>query len=110
MLCQEVEPLVQMGGEVMSKYETIFVINPEADEETVQSLIERMKGVIEKDGSVENVDEWGKRKLAYEVKGYREGYYVLLNFTAEPSIPGELERVYKITEDIIRHIIVKEDE
>lgn len=94
----------------MNKYETIFVINPEADAEQVQSLIEKVKGVIESNGSVENTDEWGKRKLAYEVKGHKEGYYVLLNFTADTSIPAELERVYKITEGIIRHIVVKEEE
>lgn len=104
------EPLVQMGGEIMNRYETIFVMKPEVDEETIQSLIEKIKDIIEKKGSVENVDEWGKRKLAYEVKGYNEGHYVLLNFTAESSIPAELERFYKITEGIIRHIIVKEEE
>ena len=76
----------------------------------IQSLIERIKGVVEENGSVENIDEWGKRKLAYEVKGYREGYYVLMNFTADTSVPAEMDRVFKITEDFIRHIIVKEDE
>lgn len=94
----------------MNKYETIFVINPEADEEMIQSLIEKAKAIIEENGSVENIDEWGKRKLAYEVKGFLEGYYVLMNFTAETSIPAELDRVFKITENIIRHIIIKEDE
>lgn len=94
----------------MNKYETIFVINPELDEEERQSLIQRVKGVIENNGSVENIDEWGKRKLAYEVKGYHEGYYVLVNFTADSSIPAELERVYGITEGIIRHIVIKEEE
>ena len=67
----------------MNKYETIFVISPEADEETIQSLIQRTKDIIEENGSIENVEEWGSRKLAYEVKGFREGYYVLMNFTAE---------------------------
>jgi small subunit ribosomal protein S6 len=94
----------------MKKYETIFVINPEAEEEMVQSLIERAKAIIEENGSVENIDEWGKRKLAYEVKGFKEGYYVLMNFTAENTIPAEMDRVFKITENIIRHIIIKEDE
>lgn len=94
----------------MNKYEAIFVISPEADEEKIQSLIERTKGVIEENGSVESIEEWGKRKLAYEVKGFREGYYVLMKFTADTAIPAEMERVFKITEGIIRHIIIKEDE
>ncbi len=94
----------------MNKYETIYVISPEADEETIQSLIQRTKEIIEVNGSIENTEEWGNRKLAYEVKGFREGYYVLMNFTADTSIPAELDRVFKITENIIRHIIVREDE
>lgn len=94
----------------MKKYETIFIINPEVDEEVIQSLIEKVKAIVEKNGSVESVDEWGKRKLAYEVQGFREGHYVLMNFTAETSIPAEMDRVFKITENIIRHIIIKEDE
>ncbi|HHT50707.1 MAG TPA: 30S ribosomal protein S6 [Eubacteriaceae bacterium] len=93
----------------MNKYETIFVISPEADEETIQSLIQRTKDIIEENGSIENVEEWGSRKLAYEVKGFREGYYVLMNFTAEKNVPAELDRVFKITENIIRHIIVRDD-
>ncbi|MCR1899268.1 30S ribosomal protein S6 [Irregularibacter muris] len=94
----------------MNKYETIFIIRPEAEEELVQSLIEKTTGIIETNGSVESIDQWGKRKLAYEVKGFKEGYYVLMNYTADPAIPAELDRVFKITEDIIRHIIIKEEE
>jgi small subunit ribosomal protein S6 len=94
----------------MNKYESIFIINPELDEETTKSLIEKVKGVIEADGSIENLDEWGKRKLAYEVQGHNEGYYVLTNFTAETSVPAELDRIFKITEGIIRHMIIREEE
>lgn len=94
----------------MKKYETIFIINPEAEEETIQELIEKTKAIIESNGSVDAVDEWGKRKLAYEVKGFNEGHYVLMNFTAETSVPAEMDRVFKITEDIIRHIIIRDDE
>ena len=94
----------------MNRYEAIFVISPEADEEKIQSLIERMKGIIEENGSVENIDEWGKRKLAYEVKGFNEGFYVLMNFTADTAIPAEMDRVFKITDGIIRHMILREDE
>jgi small subunit ribosomal protein S6 len=93
----------------MRKYETIFILNPSFDEETVKVNIEKFKGVIENGGgSIENVDFWGKRKLAYEIKKVSEGYYTLINFTAGPELPRELDRIFRITDGVIRHIIVNE--
>jgi small subunit ribosomal protein S6 len=93
----------------MRKYETIFILNPTFDEETVKANIEKFKGVIENGGgTVENVDFWGKRKLAYEIKKVSEGYYTLVNFTASPELPRELDRIFRITDGVIRHIIVNE--
>lgn len=93
----------------MKKYETIFILSPSFDEETVKANIEKFKGVIENGGgTVENVDFWGKRKLAYEIKKVSEGYYTLVNFTANPELPRELDRVFRITDGVIRHIIVNE--
>ena len=93
----------------MKKYETIFILNPTFDEETVKANIEKFKGVIENGGGkVENVDFWGKRKLAYEIKKVSEGYYTLVNFTANPELPKELDRIFRITDGVIRHIIVNE--
>ncbi|WP_315071849.1 30S ribosomal protein S6 [uncultured Clostridium sp.] len=93
----------------MRKYETIFILNPSFDEETVKANIEKFKGVIENGGgTVENVDFWGKRKLAYEIKKVSEGYYTLVNFTANPELPKELDRIFRITDGVIRHIIVNE--
>ena len=93
----------------MKKYETIFILNPAFDEETVKANIEKFKGVIENGGgTVENVDFWGKRKLAYEIKKVSEGYYTLVNFTANPELPKELDRIFRITDGVIRHIIVNE--
>jgi len=93
----------------MRKYETIFILNPSFDEETVKANIEKFKGVIENGGgTVENVDFWGKRKLAYEIKKVGEGFYTLFSFTAGPELPRELDRIFRITDGVIRHIIVNE--
>lgn len=91
----------------MRKYETIFVAHPSKDEEGVKALIERFTGVIENGGgTVTSVDLWGKRRLAYEINKVNEGTYVLMNFEAETSLPEELSRIYRITDGILRHIIV----
>ena len=94
----------------MRKYETIFIQNPILDEEAVKANIEKFKGIIENGGgTVDNVDFWGKRKLAYEIKKESEGYYTLIHFTAGPELPKELDRIFRITDGILRHIIVKEE-
>ncbi|MFR5266529.1 MULTISPECIES: 30S ribosomal protein S6 [Clostridium] len=94
----------------MRKYENIFIAHPSLDEEAVKALIEKFKGVIEAgNGTVDNVDFWGKRKLAYEIKKVNEGYYTLINFTADTELPKELDRVFRITDGVLRHIIVREE-
>lgn len=91
----------------MRKYETIFIQNPAFDEDQVNAIIEKFKGIIENGGgTVDNVDFWGKRKLAYEINKVNEGYYTLVNFTADSELPKELDRVFRITDGILRHIIV----
>ncbi|NLY42654.1 MAG: 30S ribosomal protein S6 [Clostridiaceae bacterium] len=92
---------------VINKYETLFVINPNLGEEEIAGLVEKFKSLIESAGQLESVEEWGKRRLAYPIKNLNEGYYVLINFSAEPSFPQELERNFKITDGIIRAIVVK---
>lgn len=94
----------------MRKYETIFILHPSLDEEAVKSIQDKFKGVIENGGGViDNVDFWGRRKLAYEISKVSEGYYTLINFTANTELPKELDRVFRITDGVIRHIIVKEE-
>ncbi|HCW04064.1 MAG TPA: 30S ribosomal protein S6 [Clostridium sp.] len=94
----------------MRKYETIFILHPSMDEDTVKANIDKFKGVIENGGgTVDNVDFWGKRKLAYEINKITEGFYTLVNFSADPELPKELDRVFRITDGVIRHIIVKEE-
>lgn len=95
---------------MMRKYETIFILHPSLDEEAVKANIEKFKGVIENGGgTIENVDFWGKRKLAYEIAKVNEGFYTLINFEANTELPKELDRVFRITDGVIRHIIVKNE-
>ena len=95
---------------MMRKYETIFILHPSLDEEAVKANIEKFKGVIENGGgTVENVDFWGKRKLAYEIAKVNEGFYTLINFESNTELPKELDRVFIITDDVIRHIVVKQE-
>lgn len=97
-------------AETMNKYETIFVIDSTKTEEEITALVEKFKSLIEKYGAIESIDEWGKRRLAYPINDLTEGYYVLVNFTAKPDFPTELERVYGITDGIIRDIVVRREE
>ncbi|MDD3613230.1 MAG: 30S ribosomal protein S6 [Caldicoprobacterales bacterium] len=94
----------------MNNYECIYVIRHTVDEEGIKALVERFNGLIAQEGGeVTNVDEWGKRRLAYPIDDDNEGYYVLINYTAAPQVPQEIERVFRITDDIIRFITIKLD-
>ncbi len=87
-----------------------MVINPALGEQKIAALVEKFKNIIETNGSiVGTVQEWGKRKLAYEIDDQKEGYYVLIDFNSDPQFPAELERVYKITDGILRSLVVKKD-
>lgn len=94
----------------MSNYETIIVLNTKLDEEASKALIEKFTSLIAANGAVESVDEWGKRRLAYEIEDETEGYYVLINFSAAPEFLTELNRVYNITDGILRSIVIKKGE
>lgn len=92
----------------MLKYESIFVFSVNGkSEDDIKALVEKFKALIEKNGTVESVDEWGKKKLAYLIDDEAEGYYVLYNFECEPTFPAELERIANITEGVLRSIVVK---
>lgn len=91
----------------MKKYETIFILNPEITEEEVSSTVDKVKSIIEThEGTVENVDIWGKKRLAYEVNKKNDGYFILLHFTSCENLPKELDRNLKIMDNVMRHIIV----
>ena len=91
----------------MNKYESVVIINPTVDEEGVKSLVAKFTDLINTDGKVEKVDDLGKRKLAYEVKKQKEGYYQVFNFEANPELIKELERNYRITDEIIKFMTIK---
>ena len=93
----------------MNKYESIIIINPAVEEQAIKNIIATFTDLINKNGKVESVEEMGKRKLAYEVIKNKVGYYVLFNFDAEPASIAELERNYRITDEIIKFITVKKD-
>ena len=95
--------------ELINKYETVFVVNPELSEDDTKALVEKFTGLISTHGTIEKTDEWGKRKLAYPIQDYTEGYYVVVNFTADPAFPAELSRIYNITDGILRSIVVRLD-
>lgn len=92
------------------KYETIFVIDVTKGEEQVAALVEKFKSLISASGEIVKVDDWGKRRLAYPINYLTEGYYVLVEFTAEASFPAELNRQFKITDGILRYIVINQDE
>jgi small subunit ribosomal protein S6 len=95
----------------MSKYETMFILKPDLGDEAYDSLIEKFKAIIEgQNGEVTNVNRMGRRRLAYEVKKFRDGYYVLFNYTGNSGATDELERNFRIADDVIRYLIIKEDE
>ena len=96
--------------EVINKYETLFVIDASKTEEETVALIDKFKSLIEANGTIESVDEWGRRRLAYAINDMNEGYYVLINFSAKCDFPAELERVFGITDGILRSMVVRKDE
>ena len=91
----------------MNKYESVIIINPNVEETELKELIERFQNLINTDGKVEKVNELGKKKLAYEVKKNKEGYYVIYDFEANPNLIAELERNYRITDEVIKFIVIK---
>ena len=88
-------------------YEAFYIVRPDFTDGEVQKIADRFKSVVEDNGgAVESAAKWDKRKLAYEIKGFKEGTYVLMNFTAPAAVPAELNRLMKISDDVIRQMIL----
>ena len=88
-------------------YEAFYIVKPEFTDSEVQKISDRFKSVVEDNGgAVETAGKWDKRKLAYEIKGYKEGTYILMNFTAPAAVPAELNRLMKISDDVLRQMIL----
>jgi len=95
----------------MRKYEIMYIIRPDIEEEAQTSLIERFSNILTDNGAeIEKVDEKGKKRLAYEINDYRDGYYVIINFKAEEAAINEFDRLAKFSDDIIRHMAIREDD
>ena len=92
---------------ITNKYELAMIFSVANGEEAVTALIEKFKALIEANGTIENVDDWGKRRLAYLIDDEAEGHYVITTFTAGADFPAELERVAKITDGVLRTMIIK---
>ena len=93
----------------MNKYESVIIINPNCTPEAIKALEEKVTGLINQNGKVESVENMGKKKLAYEIKKNSEGIYKVINFEAKPEFITELERNYRITDEIIKFIVIRKE-
>ena len=93
----------------MNKYESVIIVNPNLEEESVKNLIKKFSVLINTDGTVASVEVMGKRKLAYEIKKQKEGFFIVFKFEAKPELISELERNYRITDEVMKFIVIKEE-
>ena len=94
----------------MINYEVMFILDPALEDDKKEATVETVKEIISSDGEVGNVDVWGMRKLAYPIQKKTEGYYVVIEFKAAPTLPKELDRRMKISDNVIRHLIINKEE
>ena len=94
---------------ITGKYETIFIVNATLTEEAINAVVEKFTNLIAANGEITKIDQWGKRRMAYAIDDMAEGYYVLVEFDSKPNFPAELDRIYKITDGVIRSIIVAKE-
>ena len=97
-------------AKLSANYEVVYIIDPAQGEEGTAALVAKFQTLAEQNGSAVEVEEWGSRRLAYPIQDKNEGYYVLMSFTSEPSFPKELDRVFGITDGVMRSLIVCKDQ
>ena len=95
--------------EVKNAYETVFIVSATQGDDGNAALVQKFKDLIEANGTIDSVDDWGKRRLAYLINKEAEGYYTLINFTSSPEFTAELDRIYKITDGVLRSLIIKKE-
>lgn len=96
---------------MLNKYESIYIINPNVEQEGIKGLVEKFNALIESEGGkVVETNEWGMKKLAYPIKKFTQGYYVLVNFEAKAEFIDELERIYKITDSVLKFITIRKED
>ena len=96
-------------SKVIADYETVFILNPNIGDENIKTTVDKFTDMINANGSVIEKNEWGLRKLAYPIQFLDEGYYVLINFNANPQFLAELDRVYNITDSVLRSLVIKKE-
>ena len=97
-------------AKITEKYEALYIINPQLTEDETKALVEKFKAMVEAEGTLTAIDEWGKRRLAYPINDLMEGYYVFMTMDCKPEFPAELDRVMKITDGIMRCLITTVEE
>ncbi|MDR1801792.1 MAG: 30S ribosomal protein S6 [Lachnospiraceae bacterium] len=94
----------------MTKYELAIVVNAKIEDDERAQVVERAKALVERfGGTVTDVDEWGKKRLAYEIQKMKEGYYYFIHFEADALVPGEIEQRIRIMDNVIRYLCVKQE-
>ena len=96
-------------AKINANYEAVYILDPSLNEEQIAALVEKFKKVVEAHGTVSEVAEWGKRRLAYPINDQMEGFYFLMTFTAAAAIPAELDRIFRITDGVMRSMIICKD-
>ena len=97
-------------AKLSANYEVVYILNPNLGEEATAALVTKFKTLVEQNGTLTEVDEWGKKRLAYPINDQLDGYYVLMTFTCVPTFPLELDRIFRITDGVMRSLIVCKDE
>ena len=92
---------------ILATYETMYIVDSTGTEEATAAVVNKFKALIEENGTIESFNEWGKRKLAYPINDMTEGYYVLVNYKSNPSFVAELERIFNITEGVMRSMTTR---
>jgi len=111
LLLSNKEPKSREGGDFVRKYEVIFIVKPLEEEEATNAVIEKFsKLIVDNGGTIDKEDRWGKKRLAYEIKDCTDGYYCLLYITCEPACVAEVDRVMKLNDSLLKHMIVKSEE
>ena len=97
-------------AKISGKYETIFIVNPKLEEAAATAVVDKFKSLVEANGTTVEVEDWGKRRLAYPIEDQTEGVYTLVRFESKPDFPAELDRVFKITEGVLRSMTLAVEE
>ncbi len=96
-------------SDVKNSYETVFILSSTLGDDGIAAMVQKFKTLIESNGTIDSVDEWGKRRLAYPINKQDDGYYTLISFTSAPEFTAELDRIYKITDGVLRSLIIKKE-